>query len=497
MRYCVLKRILLTLFLLLLLAACGEKPTAVPTPTVTAVPTLTLPPQPTAIPTTAPTPTPQKPALTAADQSLKDDGRLLIASVTVLEPAWVVIHAERDGQVEEVLGFTAVAPGTTPDVEVTIDPLAATDRLTAMLHVDAGTEGEFEFPGVDEPLRGDTAVISQSFAITRNMQLPAITAADQDISEDGLVRIESVTLTNPGWVVIHADDQGAIGPILGFTFVGAGETADVVVHIPWRQGTPVLHAMLHEDNGRVNRFDFPEDDLPVLVTGEPVVTSFQATYPPDVLVLDQPVISGTVTVERVISNGPGWLVVYQDEGGSPGLIIGSAPLVDGLNEQVPVSVRESGVTPQLFIFLHEDTEPGAGFNFPAADPQMMYQGRIPNPFSFRTDPGNYLATRDQALAVDGEDTAVTVPLVVAETAVWVVIHTDNEGELGNIIGQTWVPAGINREVVVPIDAAQITPTLYAVLHVDAGTLQEFEPGGTDVPLQRNRAIIRSPFVISD
>ncbi|MBK9613797.1 hypothetical protein [Candidatus Amarobacter glycogenicus] len=83
--------------------------------------------------------------------------------------------------------------------------------------------------------------------------------------------------------------------------------------------------------------------------------------------------------------------------------------------------------------------------------------------------------------MDGEDTAVTVPLVVAETAVWVVIHTDNEGELGNIIGQTWVPAGINREVVVRIDAAQITPTLYAVLHVDAGTLQEGEPGGTDVP----------------
>ncbi|MBK9613796.1 hypothetical protein [Candidatus Amarobacter glycogenicus] len=79
--------------------------------------------------------------------------------------------------------------------------------------------------------------------------------------------------------------------------------------------------------------------------------------------LDQPVIGGTITVERVISNGPGWLVVYQDEGGSPGLIIGSAPLVDGLNEQVPVSVRESGVTPQLFIFLHEDTEPGAGLLF--------------------------------------------------------------------------------------------------------------------------------------
>ncbi|MCB8988483.1 MAG: hypothetical protein H6661_12130 [Ardenticatenaceae bacterium] len=491
-----MKRFLLILTVLLL-AACGEEPTPTATPTETAVPTRTIPPQPTATPTTAPTPTPLEPTLVVGDQSLGEDGRLLIDSVTVLEPAWVVIHAEREGQVGEVLGYTAVPAGTSEDVTVTIDPLAATDDLAAILHSDAGQESAFEFPGVDEPLKNGTAVVSQSFAIERDLELPALSVADQEVLEDGLVRVNSVTMPTPGWVVIHADDEGKIGTILGFTFVDAGNSSDVVVHIPWRQATPVLHAMLHEDNGRDNRFDFPDDDLdlPVLVAGEPVVAEFRATYPPDVLVLDQPVVDGTVTVERAISNGPGWLVVYQDNGGSPGLIIGSAPLEDGLNEQVTVNVREAGVTDQLFIFLHEDTEPGDNFNFPAADPQVTYQGRLSNPFIFQTNPGNYLTTQDQALTVEGEETAVTVPLVVLDAPGWVVIHTDNEGELGDIIGQTWVPAGINRNVAVTIDVEQATPTLYAVLHLDAGTLEEFEPDGADIPLQRNRAIIRSPFTI--
>ncbi|MBK8988151.1 MAG: hypothetical protein IPM39_19150 [Chloroflexi bacterium] len=289
-----------------------------------------------------------------------------------------------------------------------------------------------------------------------------------------------------------------MGPILGHTFVDAGQMADVVVHIPWRQGTPVLYTMLHEDNGRANRFDFPDGDLPILLAGQPVVAQINVTYPPDVLVLDQPLVDGAITVERVISNGPGWLVVYQDDGeGRPGLIIGSAALADGLNQQVRVPLQVNSVTDQLFIFLHEDTEPGSGFNFPAADPQITYQGRIPNPFNFRTNPGPYLATRDQAPITDTAETTVVVPLVVADANVWVAIYTNNEGELGEVIGQVWLPPGISREVLVTIDAAQATPTLFAALHIDAGTAQVFEPGGADPLMLRNRNIIRSPFAIGD
>jgi hypothetical protein len=482
----------------LLLVGCGEEePAPEPTATATAVttPTITPSPQPTFTPTVPPSPTPIRPAVEAEDQVLRDNGRLAIAAVTMPEPAWLVIRAERDGQVGEVLGYAPVEMGRNEAVEVVIDPLAATERLTAVLHLDAGTPGAFEFPGPDEPLLFDGEPVARSFAIERAMRLPALSAADQDVLEDGLVRLASIYLLSPGWVAIHAEADDAPGPVLGHTFVPAGEHEGVVVHIPWRQGTPRLYAMLYADNGRAQRFDHPEDDLPILVAGEPVVASFAATYPPDLVVLDQPVVDGSITVERVISNGPGWLVVYRDEGGAPGLIIGSAPLDDGLNEQVVAPVRAANVTEQLFIFLHEDTEPGGGFNFPAADPQITYQGRIPNPFSFRTNPGNYLITRDQKVGAEVGETAVTLPYVVADVPLWAVIYSADDGELGEIIGQTWLPAGIARDVSILIDPDLMTETLYAVLHLDAGEREVFEPAGPDVPLQRNRTFIRSPFTI--
>lgn len=483
------------ILLLLLLAACGDEPAAVlePTATPTAVttPTITPSPQPTPTATRQPSPTPILPSVEVEDQTLRDDGRLIIPAVTVPEPAWLVIHAEREGQVGEVLGYAAVEAGRNEAVEVVIEPLAATDRLAAVLHVDAGTMGTFEFPGPDEPLLENGAAVWQSFAIERAMALPTVSAANQEILEDGLVRLAQVALTMPGWVAIHADESGVPGSILGHSFIAAGEHEGVVVHIPWRQGTPRLYAMLYADNGREQRFDYPGDDLPILVAGQPVITPFDVTYPPDVLVLDQPVVDDSIVVERVISNGPGWLVVYRDEGGVPGLIIGSAPLAAGLNEQVVVPVRTASVTEQLFIFLHEDTEPGGGFNFPAADPQITYQGRIPNPFSFRTNPGNYLVARDQV----AEDGTVVLPIVVADTTIWAVIYSDNDGELGTLLGQTWLPPGISRDVAITIDSGLVTETLHAVLHLDGGVPQEFEPAGPDVPLQRNRAVIRVPFAI--
>lgn len=489
-----LKRIVLFSLMLLLLAACSREEPATPTLTATAVSTATRPPQPTNTPAPTATATPARPSLAISDQPLDETGVITVDSVTVTEPAWVVIHAERDGQVGEVLGQTAVSPGTAADVEIVIDPLQATDTLSAIIHRNAGSEATFDFPGEDAPLLENGVTIAQSFAIDRQMALPEIQVSDQEILEDGLIRVDRVRSPGPGWVVIHAQEEGAIGSILGYSFIKAGLNEDVVIRIPWREGTPILYAMLHEDGDREQRFDFPDDDLPVLAVGEPVVAEFQTTYPPNLVIFDQPVIDNLIVVERVISAGPGWVVIYADDGtGSPGIIIGSAALADGLNEQVSVGLLGAEVTDQLFIFLHEDTEPGDDFNFPAADFQIVYQGRIANPFSFRTDPGNYLGSRDQALQeVDGE-TAVLIPFTITEVDAWAVIYNDDEGELGEIIGQTWLAPGVNRDVVVAVDPEQVTDTLYAVLHWDAGTTQDFEPGGTDIPFQRNRSIILSPF----
>jgi hypothetical protein len=70
--------------------------------------------------------------------------------------------------------------------------------------------------------------------------------------------------------------------------------------------------------------------------------------------------------------------------------------------------------------------------------------------------------------------------------------------LGEIIGQAWLPAGINREVRIGIPAGMAGENLLAVLHQDGGNPRQFDyPDGDDVPLQRNRQIIISPFLLEE
>ena len=483
----------LLILLGLFLAACRDaEPTAVPTstPTNTAVPNPTA----TAIPATStpqPSPTPVRPAIAVDDQPLAEDGALTIASVAVPDSAWLVIHAQHDGQVGEVLGFTAVTAGQNNDIIVTLDPLQATPRLVAILHQDAGETDQFEFPGPDDPWLEDGEAVSVGFSVDIQVDLPTITVADQEILDDGLVLVESVYTRDPGWLLIHADEAGAVGALLGHVFLSAGTSENFVVPIQWREATPTLHAILLEDGDRENRLDYPDGDLPIIVNGQPVMVPFAVTLPLDVYVLDQPVANGKIEVERFVSDGPGWLVVYYDEDGLPARIIGSAPVANGLNEEIEIEVVERAVTDQLHIQVHNDDEPIGEFTFPGFDEPRLYNGRLPFTTTFQTNLGNYLIAQDQELA----DQSVVIPFVVADVPTWLVIRSGAAPAEGDILGAVWLPAGINRDVVVELEADNIGKTLYAVLYIDLDEPEQFDFPGEDAPLEQNGRIIQAPFEI--
>jgi hypothetical protein len=123
---------------------------------------------------------------------------------------------------------------------------------------------------------------------------------------------------------------------------------------------------------------------------------------------------------------------------------------------------------------------------------MSFGGRLPEPTPLRTDQGDFLVTHDQ----ERSGTSVAVDLAVADENAWVVIYGDDGGQPGRILGQTWIPAGFNRDVRVRIDPELATETLHAVLHTDSGTLREFDfPNGLDSPMLRGRNIIQSPFIL--
>ena len=450
--------------------------------------TLTPTPTPTSTPTPEPTPIPR--IVRMSDQTVDESGRLLVDEVSLPADGWVVIYREADGEPDEPIGQLPLAAGVHEEVTVIVEAENATETLFAGLNIDAGVPGVFEFPGVDEPWPGEPRT---SFKAEVLLPRAGIEVTDQIIGENGLVTLDRVESLNPSWVLIHNDEGGEIGPAIGRILLAPGLHENVPVTIPWRDATPTLYAVLYEDGGEPGRLDAADSDRPILVDGQPVTATFRATYPANIVIFDQPVINSAITVDRAISNGPGWIAVYYDDGGQPGLIIGSAPLEDGLNTNIPVELIESAVTPQLFLRLHEDSEPGDPFGFPTEDPQVLYNDRLPPATAMRTDGGAHVIVEDQAI---GQDDPARIKLAVAPEDAWVAIQIDEDGEPGRMVGRTLIPAGVSRDVQIALDAGWQPGRYHVVFYKDLGTPERYDPLGVD-PLFINAdgSVVRVPFTI--
>jgi hypothetical protein len=101
------------------------------------------------------------------------DGTVTVASAVAIEQGWLAIHTDKDGAPSSiVIGYSPVNPGVNTNVVVIIDLMHATSRLWAILHVDEGQVGTWEFPGPDVPVQVGGKTIISSFNVT----LPAAEA---------------------------------------------------------------------------------------------------------------------------------------------------------------------------------------------------------------------------------------------------------------------------------------------------------------------------------
>jgi len=269
---------------------------------------------------------------------------------------------------------------------------------------------------------------------------PSVAVAGQAV-KDGTVTVAQVVSNGQGWIVIHADANGGPGPVTGYAAVKDGANADVVVKIDATRATPVLYAMLHTDAGTVGTYEFPGADKPVVVDGKMVSPPFTVTgLAARVVVKDQMPKAGTVTVAEVLSSGPGWLVVHTDANGSPGPVIGYAPVPDGLTRNLSVTIDTTKATPVLYAMLHSDAGTVGTYEFPGADKPVMVDGKMVSPpFSSATlgispsapvadgvvNQGEYVFTKDfGALAMSVSRTADSLFLaVVGKTTGWVAVGT--------------------------------------------------------------------------
>jgi plastocyanin len=309
---------------------------------------------------------------------------------------------------------------------------------------------------------------------------PSVTVTDQDVSS-GTVSIPVVVAAEPGWVAIHTTKNGAPGPVIGQAPVLIGANADIQVDIDLARATGQLFAMLHVDAGVAGEYEFPGADVPVTAGDQLVNVPFNATFPiePSVTVTDQDVSEGNVSIESVLAAAPGWLAIHISQGGAPGPVIGQSPVIVGYNPEVGVAIDLSQATGQLFAMLHLDEGTAGVYEFPGADgPVFAGEAPVNVGFNVTFEVTPFVSVSDQVLA----ESTVTIDKVSAAEAGWIAIHIDASGSPGPVIGFALVGVGHNQNVAVEIDEAQATPILFAMLHLDAGVLGEYNFPGDDVPI---------------
>lgn len=432
------------------------------------------------------------------------NGRVMIDSAFSDGPGFVVIHVDNNGQPGRVAGFASVAPGWTYNLEIPIDAAIATPTLYAMLHVDDGEVGKYEFDGQSG---FDNPVIVNGQVVTPPFQVNIIDAHDQFVDGD-TVTIASVTVQVDGWLVIHSDNNGAPGPVLGQERVLAGTTNNVDVTLQADGRTEVLFPMLHTDTGTAGEYEFgivEGADPPVVVRG--VVATTPIWTVPHVRVDNQAVVHGdgqgdpatSLHVESVLAEVAGWLVIHSDNNNAPGPVAGFLAVPAGYSADLTVEgLNPANTTPVLWPMLHIDDNTVGEYEFGSvqgADAPVLVDGQV---LTFPINAAPSLTMHDQD-PLPGESTG-TIRFVVDEALMdapgWLAIHTNNGGQPGPVIGTALLHTGSNKNVRLEVDAAQAADQVFPMLHYDTGTVGEYEFGtvdGADLPVFVSGAVVVAPL----
>lgn len=192
-------------------------------------------------------------------------------------------------------------------------------------------------------------------------------SAHPQVVDDAVV-IESVFLMADGFLVVHADNDGRPGRVLGHVPVGMG--SHTVVDVPLEAGVTIpqtsvtLWAVLHRDADGDGTFDPGRDD-PIRTFGSIAGTTVavrRGSHPVAVAApgqLDRP-SSGSVVIRRVELAEHGYLVVHDLENGSTGRVVGATPLSPGTHDNVTVDLspafvaNQSGPFDLRAVVYHED-----------------------------------------------------------------------------------------------------------------------------------------------
>lgn len=318
---------------------------------------------------------------------------------------------------------------------------------------------------------------------------PTVEVSDQ-VSLNGWVTVSHVTSDGPGFMVIHKDNgEGGIGAVIGYRWVNDGESNNVNVKVDLAEATSTLFAMLHVDTGVVGMYEFGTvegADGPVVIDGAPVSPSFVAEI---MVAYDQFLDGSNVTVANVVTAQNGFVVIHADNGGQPGPVLGQTAVAAGTNWNVAVELS-GDITPVVWPMLHVDTGEVGVYEFgtvEGADGPVRVNDAVLT-FAISIAP---------SITYTGTLTGTTLVVSAAQIDQqgWLVIHADNGGQPGPVLGYAPLVRGVNGNITIEL-SGDVTAVVYPMLHVDSGEAGVYEFGtveGADGPVRVADAVVTGPM----
>jgi PGF-CTERM protein len=208
--------------------------------------------------------------------TIRNDIKLTSKSIDFDTDQSGVIRASAETD-QPITGTTTVAPGTELDLRIKSTgqtPFLENPRAT--VQEDRSFEGLVDFS--DRASNTTFEATARGFdddptpGVIGEAPTATVTFNDQN-QEDGTVTVNSATLSEGGYLVVHADDDGSPGDVLGNSeYLSAGEHFDVEVDVGTLSEEQTLHAMAHQDDGDES-YNFPDADGPYTLNGTAVFDS--------------------------------------------------------------------------------------------------------------------------------------------------------------------------------------------------------------------------------
>ena len=170
--------------LIVILSGCVSQYTVQPTTTTTT--------QTTAI---------KQPSLTVSTQSLSNN-QVVIDSLYLDKPGYVVIHKDVEGKPGPVIGNSDLISGEKTNFKVTIDATQAGSRVFAMLHYDNG-DGKYTSLDEDKPVvLAGSVIVKQIF-----LQHPATTSTSSGQTREFKLTIDHSSGYTPNTFSVNMGDK--------------------------------------------------------------------------------------------------------------------------------------------------------------------------------------------------------------------------------------------------------------------------------------------------